>query len=442
MTSSEPRTLRGEARHPDGVSSPATITLAEDSFAISVDGCPPVAAGYRDLSLVAIDAGTVLAQLGSGQLAERWLLERFGQRTGALVRGLRDGRLRQQLGDGLVQLDTDAEIDLVEYAVGGETGIAQLVYHDRGVVLAPLDERLAWRRVRRTDIGMVDLDQAVGGVAVTGAGRSLPPAPGGATALRLLRLGQVAGSHRDRWVALRDGAASDASAIVGGVIPDADYGSRRLASSLLLEGRPCGPAALGEAWAPLELAVLGHPPFDESYRVLRAIGGGNTAPRWLATAPEWPGRTDDPKLWFLVGLPGNLLALELVSTGAHATYLFRIVPRATWTGTLPVGALETAVADVSEALVDARFLREPMALPAAQLAEPGALRYRLALSALPTLAAARARFVARVVHRDTASWEAALRDLVTWHGATRDDAAEWPGRAGQEDQVDAAAGNL
>jgi hypothetical protein len=81
-----------------------------------------------------------------------------------------------------------------------------------------------------------------------------------------------------------------------------------------------------------------------------------------------------------------------------------------------------------------------MALPAARLAEPAGLRYRLALAALPTLAAARARFVARVVHRDPESWQKSIEDLVAWHGSARDEAAEWPGRAAQEAQVDAAAG--
>ncbi len=140
-----------------------------------------------------------------------------------------------------------------------------------------------------------------------------------------------------------------------------------------------------------------------------------------------------------MGLPGNLLALELVSEGAHATYLFRVVPRASYGGSVTPDALEAAVADVSEALIDARFLREPIALPAARLAEAEYLRYRLALAALPTLAAARARFVARLVHSDAAAWEAALRDAITWHEGCRDDAAEWPGRSAQETQISGLA---
>ena len=195
--------------------------------------------------------------------------------------------------------------------------------------------------------------------------------------------------------------------------------------------------------------MLVDPDFAASYQALVARAGGtaggagapkvpSTAPRWLAMSPMKPG-ADDARSWFLVGLPGNLVALELVSTGAHATYCFRVVPGAAFDGKANDAAdLTAAVFDVSEALVDSRFLREPMALPDDVLRQPQYLRYRLALGALPTLAAARARFVARLVHRDATSWAAALDDLIAWHATARDDAAIWPGRAAQEAEIDEA----
>jgi len=440
VSSQLPARLRGTAHRVGESPLEAQITLDDAGIAVAIAGRSAWMAGYRDVATVAEAGGLVTVDFGSGGGAERWQFERLGTMAPLLVKLLRDGRLRQRLEDGLVQLDRDAEIDLVEYVAGAETGVAQLVYHDRGVVLAPIDERLAWRRVRRADIGTVTHEPAVGGLAISGAGSSLPPASDGGPSLRLVRLGPVAVEHVKRWSELRDGTAADAAAIVTGIVPDAPFGVRSLASRLMLEGRAVDPAGLGEAWPLLEAATLGIPPFDESYRVLRGIGGGDAAPRWLGCAPVNAGQPKDPKIWFIVGLPGNLVSLELVSEGSHATYLFRVVPRASFTGTLPQGALEAAVTGISEALIDARFLREPMALPAAQLALPPALRYRLALAALPSLAAARWAFVARVVHRDPASWEGALRDLVAWHGAARDDGAEWPGRAAQEEQVSEAAG--
>jgi hypothetical protein len=440
VSSQLPARLRGTAHRPGETPVEAQLTLDAAGIAVSSAAGPAWSAGYRDVATVAADGGLVTVDFGTGPGAERWQFERLGTMSGLLVQLLRDGRLRQRLEDGLVQLDPNAEVALVEYAAGTETGIAQLLYHDRGAVLAPVDERLPWRRVRRADIGAVAVEPAVGGVAIGGAGPSLPPSPDGGPALRLARLGPVAVEHASRWTALRDGAGADAAAIVTGLVPDAPFGLRSLASRLMLEGRAVGPAALGAAWPLLERATLGVPPFDESYRVLRQIGGGDAAPRWLGCAPVDAGRPESPKVWFIVGLPGNLVALELVSEGAHATYLFRVVPRALFTGVLAPESLEAAVAGISEALIDARFLREPMALPAAQLAAPAALRYRLALAALPSLAAARWAFVARVVHRDPAAWEGALRDLVAWHATSRDDAAEWPGRAAEEEQVSEAGG--
>jgi hypothetical protein len=229
------------------------------------------------------------------------------------------------------------------------------------------------------------------------------------------------------------------SAIAAAALADATFDVRRRVGDVLVEGRPIAPAVLGDAWPQVERAFLSEPAFAESYRALVERAGGETAPRWLAAAPEGPGLPDAPRVWFFVGLPGNLVAMELVSAGAHATYLFRVVPRAGYQGGRSDGAaLERAVVDVSEALLDSRFLREPMALPVDRLAEPRYQRYRLALAAVPSLAAARSRFVARIVHRDPASWAAALDDLIAWHAAIRDDAAEWPGRATQESLVDEA----
>jgi len=439
VTSELPARLRGIATGPGTTGSEAEVVLAADSLSLRTAGGAGWSAAYRDVTGLSVEGGRVQIVLGLDEGAQRWQLERLGAMAGLLVRLVRDGRLRQLLGDGLVEIGADDAVPLVEFAAGSATGIAQLAYHARGAVVAPLDERQPWLRVRRADIGEVAADPSTGGVSVGSAGPSLPPGAGGEPALRLLRLGPQATLHAQRWSGLRDGAASDAAAIVAGLIPDAPFGARSLASRVLLEGRAAGPADLGEAWPALEAAVLGVPPFDEAYRALRAVGGGDAAPRWLACAPERPGTTDSPRLWFLVGLPGNLVALELVSGGAHATYLFRTVPRQAYDGTLPPGALDAAVRMVSEALTDARFLREPMALPGPALARPEGLRYRLALAALPSLAAARRAFVARVAHRDPGAWEAAIRDLVAWHCGIRDDAAEWPGRAAQEAEIREAA---
>ena len=98
------------------------------------------------------------------------------------------------------------------------------------------------------------------------------------------------------------------------------------AAAALVDGRPASPGDLGEAWDAVERSVLREPTFAASVPCPAQHAGGADALRWLALAPERPGAPEKHRAWFLVALPGNLVALELVSEGAHATYCFRAAP--------------------------------------------------------------------------------------------------------------------
>ncbi len=417
----------GRAAGPGAVAATARVRLDAARFEISISGGVPLLADYRDLATLVVGPGSVLLALGTGAGAIRIVLERLGPRLPTLVSELRERRTRQRLADALVELDSDP-LPLLEYRMGGEHGVAQLAVHAWGAELIPVDDRLATRRIRRAQMGAVDLDAAAGTVRV-----GLPNG-----VLELPGLGAGATVWSQRLAELRDGAIRDAAALLSGLVPDAPFGSRQMLGRLLVDGRPTSSAELGAELDRVDGAVLTEPVFAASFRELLARGDGNV--RWFAMAPERPG-TDTRRAWYLVALPGNLIALEVVSEGAHATYLFRVVPRASYAGEGPPAIAdghEQAAREISEALIDARFLREPIALPAAQLASARHLRYRLALAALPSLAAARRRFVARLVHDDPAHWAAALDALIAWHGAALDEAAEWPGRTTEEAAVGAA----
>jgi hypothetical protein len=434
--------IHGQARPagPNTMAEPATVSLDSTGLTLQVGSGRPIRAAYRDLSLIAIQQSTVLLVLGDGPDAMRWIVEKFGDRLGPLVRTLRELRLKQRLSDGLVKVP-DAPAELVEFAwvpttsplgpgpdgpATATTGVGQLVLHPWGFVVCPVDERVTWIHYRRASIASVKMPGS-GDVAIDGE-------PG---TLSLRGVGQAATRLHDTLQKLRDGAFADAAGFVEQLLPDAPFGVRQKAADTLVDGRPTRPDVFGDSgWPIVETAVLGEPTFADSYQSLCRTAG-SAAPRWVAMSPVDPGGTD-PKIWFLIAMPGNLVALELVTAGAHATYFYRVVPRAQYKGEPPekLGiAGEKAVRDISEALVDCRFLREPMALPEDQLRLPKYLRYRLALAVLPSLAWARARFVARVVHRDPASWSAAVADLIRWHATAKDEAAEWPGRAAQESQI-------
>ncbi|HEY7598767.1 MAG TPA: hypothetical protein VH741_02480, partial [Candidatus Limnocylindrales bacterium] len=325
----------------------------------------------------------------------------------------------QLLADRLVELPASERLEMAEYASADEHGVALLAFHDWGAVLAPLDERRPWRLVRRADIDAIDAQPASGSVRITIAGRPGTSAP---APIELLGLGATAVRHGARWSGLRERALADSARMLSGLLANT-AAAVAPAAALLVDGRPVAPAELGDAWPSVEAGVLSEPAFAATYRELVARGGES----WIALAPRRPstvgatGEHDpdaappEPIAWFLVGLPGGLLALEIVTEGAHATYLFRGAPTA------------VVAHEVSEALIDARFLREPIYLPEDRLAEPRYERYRLAVAALPSLRAARSRFVGRLIHRDEASWRRGLDDAIGWASAAAPDAGRWPG---------------
>jgi hypothetical protein len=412
--------------------------LRPADFTVSRSGAPPIVAGYRDVTTLAVDHGRVLLVLGNG--AARLLVEALGDRLGTVISELRERRARQMLHDRFVEILDAERLELVEYRIGEEHGVAQIAYHEWGVALLPVDERDAWRLVRRADLAQVDADAARGVVAFHERPRLGSPS---GPAIELLGLGQDSERHRARIAALRDGALEDAAAIVGRLMPDAPFAARQQASAALVDGRPVAQSDLADAWPFVERAVLVDPMYASTYQALIARGSaGAQGATWIALAPlkptvagaareAAPGGLDHMS-WFLVGLPGNLLAFELVSEGSHATYLFRIVPRAQYAGQGPgdlADQLRAAVFDVSQCLIDTRFLREPIYLTEQALADPRYTRYRFAIAAMPTLQAARARFVGRLIHSEDASWTAALEDAIKWHSQSRDDSAVWPGGA-------------
>ena len=374
-----------------GNPTPMRAELRAADFTIGLDGQPPVVAAYRDIATIAVDQGRVLLHISGGT---RLMAEQLGAGLGTLVRELRERRARQMLTDRLIDLPAQDRLEMVEYSSPAEHGVGLLAFHAWGFALIPLDERHGWRLVRRAEIKHVQAEQSEGRLRVD----SITFSGLGHDTIRLAQ----------RFTGLRDRALVDAAEIVNRLMPGAPLDSRSLAAALLVDGRPVSAQELGEAAPDIERAVLADPTYATTYATLvqRATDQGAEAPRWLAIAPLRPGDPTEHMAWFLVGLPGGLLAMELVSEGAHATYLFRARD-----------SFESAVREVSEFLIDARFLREPIYLDESALNEPQHLRYRLAIAALPSLRAARARFVDRLIHTDEASWMSSLDEAIQREGA-------------------------
>ena len=67
-------TIAGEIRVPGGPAAPGTITLGPDAFVLAAAGAQERTVAYRDLSIIAINAGVAMLVAGDGPDAERWLL--------------------------------------------------------------------------------------------------------------------------------------------------------------------------------------------------------------------------------------------------------------------------------------------------------------------------------------------------------------------------------
>ncbi|HVA85082.1 MAG TPA: hypothetical protein VNF73_02065, partial [Candidatus Saccharimonadales bacterium] len=263
MNASEPAILHGSGPLLPGdgrtADVPAQIRLEEAGFSLQL-GAETRMAAHRDVETIAVQQGTVLLVLGAGEGTERVLLEGFGEQRGQVVRELRDRRFRQRMGDAFIQ-PPDTAIPLVEYAAGPDTGVAQLAYHPWGAVLAPLDEHRPWITLRRRSIGEVRQVPEQGAVTIEVEPQAARPASAGGSgkaggggnavaggSVQLLGLGSFARTHSDAMTGLRDAAHADSGRLIGGLIPDAEYGAQQLAARLLVDGRPADPSQLGDAW--------------------------------------------------------------------------------------------------------------------------------------------------------------------------------------------------
>jgi hypothetical protein len=396
-----------------GAPAPATVTLEDETFTVAPAAGMPLQVQYRDLAGLAVEGYAVRLDFVDGTTLT---LAQLGQQLPGLVDRLREGRTRQRLADRLVRLPADP-LQVVDAAWGGARGLCQLVVHPWGLVLVPYDTSREDLAVRRAEVGEVADDPTGGRVTIEA----------GDVRVVLMGLGgqvpRISGAIRG----LRQAAEADAAAIVSSVLPTASLVLRRRLAGSLIDGQPMDRASLGSDWEEVRAAFEATGDMAASLASLATLAGGD-AGWWLSVAPTRPAAPEpDPKAWFFTAFPGAV-AMEVASTGAHATYLFA-------TRGSDAAAV---VGQVSEALVDLRFLREPIALPDDRLAAGGARDYRRTVAAIPSLRAARARFVGRVVHDD--GWEAAVRDVLAFLAGPGAAGGTWPGRAAQESKVAAAGG--
>jgi len=129
-----------------------------------------------------------------------------------------------------------------------------------------------------------------------------------------------------------------------------------------------------------------------------------------------------------VSVGGNAIVLEVTSETGHATYLFRVMPRAEFATTTAERFSEQAaivVGDLNEAIIATGFRRETIYLSDDQLNTPEYSKYLYAADHLEPLKLLRERFFARINHSSLAQWKADLIDALQFNTGVNEDVQRW-----------------
>ena len=159
-------------------------------------------------------------------------------------------------------------------------------------------------------------------------------------------------------------------------------------------------------WAGLE-ARLTNAGAAETYGYLKGIGDASRIAVGLKRGLM--GDRTGEYIWFLVPVfsadskkPGNAIVMEAYALGdepkAYATYVFRLMPRASYAEGVGdaelAAAADAAIETLNRCMVEVNFRREPIYLAEEKLLDPRYLRYWFAVQRL-----ARAALAARAFRR-------------------------------------------
>lgn len=168
--------------------------------------------------------------------------------------------------------------------------------------------------------------------------------------------------------------------------------------------------------------------------------GALAAPGVLADqgSGETPQEKPKEEIWFMVPLPSNAIAMEVVTAPGHATYFFKIKSRGEFRS-VSLAALQADIAqvmdDLSLSLIDLRFRRTPIYIGEEMFNRPEYVVYKFAVKKLSNLRRIRELFIGRVIHRSLDQWKKDTESLLQWNTSIKDDSQKW--RAGNLEDEDA-----
>jgi len=214
-------------------------------------------------------------------------------------------------------------------------------------------------------------------------------------------------------------------------VPSATFDELQKLSWLMVEGRAAPRKDVDQIslglWSKLEKSVE-FSPLSQSYDYISSIGVPNLECVGLKKSK------DIVYIWFMipvmgeVSVGGNAIVLEVTSETGHATYLFRVMPRAEFATTAAERFSEQAaivIGDLNEAIIATGFRREPIYLSGDQLNTPEYSKYLYAADHLEPLKLLRERFFARIIHTGLDQWKADLTDALHFNTSIIEDTPRW-----------------
>jgi len=193
-----------------------------------------------------------------------------------------------------------------------------------------------------------------------------------------------------------------------------------------------------ELWKLLETKV-NDTPLAQTYDYLTSIGEAEHAAIGLKKTMK------STYVWFLVPITGtlenggNTLAMEIVTEKGHATYLFRVLSRKSFT-TPPreefLRETERLAETLSEAMIATGFRREPIYLDDERLLTEAYRKYLFAAGNLSELKLLRRRFYARTIHRNFENWKQNLHEALRFNTSAESDDQRWSASNNEPEEKD------
>lgn len=193
-----------------------------------------------------------------------------------------------------------------------------------------------------------------------------------------------------------------------------------------------------ELWKLLEIKV-NDTPLAQTYNYLTSIGEPEHAAIGLKKTME------STYVWFLVAITGtpenggNTLAMEIVTEKGHATYLFRVLSRKSFS-TAPreefLKETDQLAETLSEVMIATGFRREPIYLDDERLLTEAYRKYLFAAGNLSELKLLRNRFYARTIHTTFENWKQNLHEALRFNTSAKSDDQRWSASNNKPEEKD------